>query len=80
MARSEREGVTVGSTSSVPPKGSTITVGSTKVSLAASIVPEAGAVVKASPRDLFDVLVLGSALFICVCRYLRKVAAMGAVM
>ena len=53
------EGAIVGSTSSAPPEGSIAAVGSTNVSSAADIVPEAGNVVKASPRDLFDVPVLG---------------------
>ena len=64
MAWSEREGVTIGSTSLAPPEGSTIAIESTKVSSAVGIAPEARAIVEASPHDLFKVPVLGSALFI----------------
>ena len=63
MARSKRGGVTVGLTSSAPPEGS-IVIGSTKFSSAAGIAPEAGGGVEASPHDLFEVPMLGSALFI----------------
>ena len=80
MAQSERGGATIGFTSLAPPKGSTTAVKSTKVPSAAGIVPMVGAIVKVSPRDLFDVPVLGSALFIGACRCLRKVALMGVVM
>ena len=80
MAQSERRGAIVGSTSSTPLEGSTAAVGSTKVSSTAGKALEARAVVKASPRDLFDVPMLGSTLFICACRYLRKVAHRGAMM
>ena len=64
MARSERGVVTVGLTSSAPPKGSTAVVRSTKVSSVAGIAPEVGTVVEASSHNLFEVPVLGSALFI----------------
>ena len=57
MAQSERGGATVGFTSLAPPEGSIAAVRSIKVSSAAGIVPEVGAVVEISPRDLFDVLV-----------------------
>ena len=61
IPQSDRGGVTIGSTSSAPPKGST----------AAVITPEAGAVVEASPRDLLEVPVLGSVIFFYVCHCLR---------
>nr|POF22875.1 hypothetical protein CFP56_38162 [Quercus suber] len=80
MAQSQKEGATVGSSSSPPPEGSTTAIGSTKVSSAVDIVQEVGALVETSPRDLFDVPVLGLALFICACRCLRKLAPTGAVM
>ena len=80
MARSERRGAIVGSTSSTPPEGYTTAVRSTKVFLATDIVPEVGAVVEASPHDLFDVPMLGSTFFICACRSPRKVATMEVVM
>ena len=80
MAQSERGRVIVGSTSLAPPEGSTIVIGSAEVSSVTDIIPEVGAIVEASPRDLFNVLVLGLALFICACHCLRKVAPTGAMM
>ena len=70
IAQSDRGGATVGSTFSAPPERSTVIVGFTNVSLAAGIAPEAGATMEVSPRDLLEVLVLGSTLFICACHYL----------
>ena len=71
LARSEREGATIGSTSSEALKGPTAIVGSTKVSSTAGIALEVGVLVKASPHDLLDVPVLGLALFIYACLCLR---------
>ena len=69
MAQSERGRATIGSTSLASPEGSTAAIRSTKVPSVAGIVPVVGATVKVSPRDLFDVPVLGLALFIDACRY-----------
>ena len=55
IAQSASKGATVGSTSSASSTGSTVVIGSTKVSLVAGIAPE---VVATSPRDLLEVPVI----------------------
>ena len=78
MARSKRGGATIGSAvSSVA--GSTTTVGSTTISSVAGWSPKVGAIVETSPLGLFEVSVLGLALFIWACHCLRKVAPIEAV-
>ena len=66
MAWSERRGVIIGSVAS------SSLVGSTWTSSAASWTPEARAMEEASPLGLFEVLVLGSTLFVWVYHYLKS--------
>ena len=78
MVQSERGGVTIGLVVSSSPPGSIVAVRSTWTSLITRWSPDVGAVVEALPLGLFKVPVLGLALFVWVCHYLRKVAPIGA--